>query len=591
MAIRKRNRGAPQEPQLDLESIPEFPHIKFVAEFPNQKMRFQELKHRKVIPTRFIDRSLLAKLGIDSECRTLFSKLGMSQMFNMIHYTYEDITLEFLSSIDVVKGRDGLVTHVVYRLRTYFTGWTIFGWVEPNNVRADEVAILGSYLRYGDSDEAFWVKIAHLFALHIRKQGLNFPTVKPNGDRTNNTIVLGGLVTHLSLKEGFDECHHTPLPGPIMLDQHYFIATNWLSVELGYYKWLIGKTNRRDSTGPSLSSTAPPASPISSDNEAIMAGIRDLFSCLQTLETDYILSMHPIYDYFCWLGHIPRDLSHPSWYTFPDVGDIAATEKESTMNIYEIQANPTDEEDSWTKPLKDFLTDKVTPKGKVAAHAFIMKASKYCLISNILFKKLAADNGSQFIRKNTIKFRKEWNISLITSTPRYHQADGQAESSNKVLITNMKKRLEGAKGKSPDELPNILWANRTTSKGVTGHTPSLVYGCEAVIPIEVEVLNARYGLMTEDINQSELPYNLDTIEEIKDDVKMRMAAYYQEVARSFNKNVRIKFFKVGDWVLIKVYENTREIIAGKLAPNWEEPYEIMKVVGNGTYRLRNTEGK
>uniref|UniRef100_A0A803LVG9 RNase H type-1 domain-containing protein n=1 Tax=Chenopodium quinoa TaxID=63459 RepID=A0A803LVG9_CHEQI len=61
-----------------------------------------------------------------------------------------------------------------------------------------------------------------------------------------------------------------------------------------------------------------------------------------------------------------------------------AIEKESA--IYEIQANPIDEEDSWTKPFKDFFTNKVTPKGKVVAHAFTMKASKYFLISNVLFK-------------------------------------------------------------------------------------------------------------------------------------------------------------------------------------------------------------
>uniref|UniRef100_A0A803N974 Integrase catalytic domain-containing protein n=1 Tax=Chenopodium quinoa TaxID=63459 RepID=A0A803N974_CHEQI len=284
------------------------------------------------------------------------------------------------------------------------------------------------------------------------------------------------------------------------------------------------------------------------------------------------------------------------------------------------------------------------PTGKVAAQALAQKASKYCLISNVLFKKSVAgpflrclevkeaqqvlqslhteaykeikdkhvisfikrnilsrfgvpadiiiDNGSQFISNKTTKFYKEWNISLITSTPRYPQANGQAESSNKVLKGNMKKRLEGAKRKWADELPNILWADRTTPKGTIGHTPfSLVYGCEAVIPTEVEVPTARYGLMTEERNQAELIHNLDTVEELREDAKMRMTAYEQEVARSFNKNVRTKVFKLGDWVLKKVYENTREANAGKLAPNWEGPYEIIKVVGNGAYRLINAEGK
>ena len=73
-----------------------------------------------------------------------------------------------------------------------------------------------------------------------------------------------------------------------------------------------------------------------------------------------------------------------------------------------------------------------------------------------------------------------------------------------------------------------------------------MYGCEAVIPTEVEVPTARYGLMTEERNQAELIHNLDTLEELREDAQMRMAAYQQEVARSFNKNVRVKAFKLGD---------------------------------------------
>uniref|UniRef100_A0A803MBH8 Uncharacterized protein n=1 Tax=Chenopodium quinoa TaxID=63459 RepID=A0A803MBH8_CHEQI len=69
----------------------------------------------------------------------------------------------------------------------------------------------------------------------------------------------------------------------------------------------------------------------------------------------------------------------------------------------------------------------------------------------------------------------------------------------------MKKKLECAKGKWADELPSILCEDRTTPKGTTRHTLfSLVYGCEAVIPTKVKVPTARYGLMTEDKNQSEL---------------------------------------------------------------------------------------
>ncbi|XP_021721465.1 uncharacterized protein LOC110689023 [Chenopodium quinoa] len=68
-----------------------------------------------------------------------------------------------------------------------------------------------------------------------------------------------------------------------------------------------------------------------------------------------------------------------------------AIEKEATMNVHEIQTDPVgEEESSWTKPLKDYLQDKIVPAGKVAASALALRASKYCLISNVLFKMSVA---------------------------------------------------------------------------------------------------------------------------------------------------------------------------------------------------------
>uniref|UniRef100_A0A803N9H7 Thiolase C-terminal domain-containing protein n=1 Tax=Chenopodium quinoa TaxID=63459 RepID=A0A803N9H7_CHEQI len=335
----------------------------------------------------------------------------MSQLFNMNYRTYEDLTLEFLSSFDIEKGRNGLVKHVVYRLLnrshrmslegfarkfglpctgltvqpssfnsgelwfamtgeniesfqhapshkihqpvlrlwTRFTGWTIFGRIEPNNVRSDEISILGSYLRRGDEDGDFTMNIAHLFALHLKKQGTTYTTIKSNGERSNIPIVLGGLVTHLALREGFDEASRCPVPGPITLDQHYLTTAGWLSIDFNRFSWIIGRTNRFSVPlpSPALTKIMPHQPsyllqfPSDSSTPAIMAGIRelrvgqlDLSTRVQTIETslrelnagqqDFRLAMYPVYDYFCRQGNIPRDGPHPSWYHFPGAGDMAA---------------------------------------------------------------------------------------------------------------------------------------------------------------------------------------------------------------------------------------------------------------------------
>ncbi|KAJ9552166.1 hypothetical protein OSB04_016211 [Centaurea solstitialis] len=117
--------------------------------------------------------------------------------------------------------------------------------------------------------------------------------------------------------------------------------------------------------------------------------------------------------------------------------------------------------------------------------------------TNIIYRfgvpsEIMCDNGSQFISERTRKFCDERGIRLITSTPRYPQSNGLAESSNKVIINSIRKRLKEAKGRWVEELPSVLWANRTTPRTSTGQTPfSLVYGCEAVLPIESQLPIAR----------------------------------------------------------------------------------------------------
>ncbi|KAJ9550407.1 hypothetical protein OSB04_014452 [Centaurea solstitialis] len=172
---------------------------------------------------------------------------------------------------------------------------------------------------------------------------------------------------------------------------------------------------------------------------------------------------------------------------------------------------------------------------------------------------------------------------------RYPQSNGLAESSNKVIINSIRKRLKGAKGKWVEELPSVLWANRTTPRASTGQTPySLVYGCEAVLPIEAQIPTARSR--TYDQNVINLSYDLDALEEIREKALRTMAAQKGIVERHFNKKVKAKIFQVGDYVLRHVFQNTQEPNAGKLSIKWEGPYIISKVIGNGAYKLTTMEG-
>ena len=61
-----------------------------------------------------------------------------------------------------------------------------------------------------------------------------------------------------------------------------------------------------------------------------------------------------------------------------------------------------------------------------------------------------------------------------------------------MIMNGLKKILEGMKGKWAEELPNVLWAYRTTPRRSMRETPlSLMYEVEAVIPAEINLCSAR----------------------------------------------------------------------------------------------------
>uniref|UniRef100_A0A2N9FW18 Uncharacterized protein n=1 Tax=Fagus sylvatica TaxID=28930 RepID=A0A2N9FW18_FAGSY len=103
------------------------------------------------------------------------------------------------------------------------------------------------------------------------------------------------------------------------------------------------------------------------------------------------------------------------------------------------------------------------------------------------------------------EFCEELGIHNHYSSPGHPQANGQVEVTNRSLLKMIKTRLEGAKGLWPEELPNILWAYRTTARTPTGETPfRLTYGTEAVIPVEVGLTTWRTNNYDEESNDAQL---------------------------------------------------------------------------------------
>lgn len=86
-------------------------------------------------------------------------------------------------------------------------------------------------------------------------------------------------------------------------------------------------------------------------------------------------------------------------------------------------------------------------------------------------KTLISDNGLQFDSKAFRIYCSDLRIKNRYSMPANPQSNGQAEATNKTIINGLKKKLENAKERCIEELPNVLWAYQTTPRRSTGETP------------------------------------------------------------------------------------------------------------------------
>ncbi|XP_070016951.1 uncharacterized protein [Nicotiana sylvestris] len=146
------------------------------------------------------------------------------------------------------------------------------------------------------------------------------------------------------------------------------------------------------------------------------------------------------------------------------------------------------------------------------------------------------------------------SIKRITSTPYHLVGNGQAESTNKVIINNLKKRLEESK-------------------------------------VEIEEPSTRFTQAIEESNNEEIRVNLDLLEGRRKAALIRMAAQKQVIERYYNRKARLRFFKIGDFVLKKIFQSTKAANSGKLSPTWEGPYRIHDIAGKGAYELETMDGK
>ncbi|RDX84164.1 Retrovirus-related Pol polyprotein, partial [Mucuna pruriens] len=202
-------------------------------------------------------------------------------------------------------------------------------------------------------------------------------------------------------------------------------------------------------------------------------------------------------------------------------------------------------------------------------------------------------NGTNLNNKMMTELCEQFQIRHHNSTPYRPQMNGAVEAANKNIKKIIRKMAVTYKDWH-EMLPYALHGYRTSVRTSTGATPySLVYGTEAVLPIEIEIPSLRV-LAEAELEDAEWIQRrhdqLNLIEEKRLTALCHGQLYQSRVKSAFDKKVKPRMFQTGDMVLKKVLPNARDP-RGKWAPNYEGPYVVKYAFSGGALLLTDAEGR
>ena len=120
---------------------------------------------------------------------------------------------------------------------------------------------------------------------------------------------------------------------------------------------------------------------------------------------------------------------------------------------------------------------------------------------------------------------------------------------------------------------SALWAYRTSVKSATGFTPFwLVYGLEAILPIECEIpsLKLVVELLPNTSAEEERLLYLMRLDKTRRNATLVIEAQKKCVKAQYNKHVKPRIFSEGDLILL--YDQDRDMLgAGKFEAMWRGP--------------------
>ncbi|KAM1643188.1 hypothetical protein ACFX2K_013023 [Malus domestica] len=208
---------------------------------------------------------------------------------------------------------------------------------------------------------------------------------------------------------------------------------------------------------------------------------------------------------------------------------------------------------------------------------------------------IITDNGKQFSNRLVDELCEKFKFKQHKSSMYHAPANGLAEAFKKTLCNLLNKVIGRTKRDWHERISEALWAYRTTHRTPTQATPySLVYGVEAVLPLESQIPSLRMAIqegLTEKENAKLRLQELEALDERRLEAQQHLECYQARLSKAFNKKVRPRSFQTGDLVLAL----HRPIITthktkSKFTSKWDGQYVIQEVYTNGAYLIMAEDG-
>ncbi|XP_071700328.1 uncharacterized protein [Rutidosis leptorrhynchoides] len=316
------------------------------------------------------------------------------------------------------------------------------------------------------------------------------------------------------------------------------------------------------------------------DSQLVVNQVLGIFEARQPIIQLYLSKVRELVESFrsFTIEHVRRSqnkkadaLSKLASITFAHLAKEVLVEvlEKRSIEAQEVHDLIIEEENTWMKPLREYLELGILPEDKKEARKIRIKAPSYKIMNGALYRKsfltpwlrcvgpnqasmiiremhegkqiekfvwehivcrfgipqeIVSDNGKQFAEGIFPGFCEKLQIKQTFASVYHLQGNGQVEVTNRDILKGLEKRLGKCHQGWMEELPLVLWAHRTTPKRSNGETPySLVYRTEAVLSAEIQVLTNRTANLEE--NEENLRLNLDLMEERREAALIREAAY------------------------------------------------------------------